>query len=113
MSTFDDLFNTAFGWEAPRSVRTSCYRQSFPSPKFKKEDGANTIEIAVPGCGEEDVSVEVEDDYLVIKAEGGGREVNRTFLLPPGTDPDLITATVEKGLLLIRIPENKKSRKIL
>lgn len=107
MNTFGDLFS--FGFDVVPKQR--CLR-SLKSVR-KEVPGASVLEFSVPGCDEEDVSVEVEDDCLIITATIQGSEVTKTYILPSRCDVDTLEAKIEKGLLTVTIPENKKRRKIL
>ena len=84
----------------------------------------------LPGLGEEDVKIEVEDRVLSISGErktvsedskAGYRRVERAFgsfrrtlTLPAGVDGSAITASFDKGVLEIAIPkpEQAKPRRI-
>ena len=80
--------------------------------KTTRTDTGITYELEVPGCSEEDVSVEVGNNLLVIEATVRGKTISRTYTLPEGSDPQSVTATVEHGLLVVEIP-NGERRKIL
>jgi HSP20 family protein len=84
----------------------------------------------LPGLGEDDVKIEVEDRVLTISGErtraseenkAGYRRVERAFgafrrtlTLPEGVDGEAITASFDKGVLEITIPkpEQRKPRRI-
>ncbi len=84
----------------------------------------------LPGLGEDDVKIEVEDRVLSISGErktvsedskAGYRRVERAFgsfrrtlTLPAGVDGSAITASFDKGVLEIAIPkpEQAKPRRI-
>jgi HSP20 family protein len=84
----------------------------------------------LPGLGEEDVKVELEDNVLTISGErrqeeqtqkGGFLRVeratgvfNRSLTLPEGVDADAVEATFDKGVLDVRIPkpEQRKPRRV-
>jgi HSP20 family protein len=84
----------------------------------------------LPGLGEDDVKIEVEDRVLSISGErtraseenkAGYRRVERAFgafrrtlTLPEGVDGEAITASFDKGVLEISIPkpEQRKPRRI-
>ena len=75
----------------------------------------------LPGVGEGDVSIELDDNVLTVSGERkaeqeekreGFHRVERSFgtfrrslTLPEGVDADAIAATFDKGVLEIRIPK--------
>lgn len=91
-----------------------------PAADVFRTDEAFVVRIDVPGVHEQDLSVQTEDGKLVVTAERGedvkvDREqwvrreratgqFTRTFSLPDGANPDLITANLESGVLELRIP---------
>src|SRR3954464_2756043 len=84
----------------------------------------------LPGLGEEDVSIELEDTVLTVSGERkseheekkeGFHRVERSFgtfrrslTLPDGVDADAIAATFDKGVLEVRVPkpEERKPRTV-
>jgi HSP20 family protein len=84
----------------------------------------------LPGLGEGDVSIEVEDNVLTVsgerkaehedKREGYMRveraygAFRRSLTLPEGIDPEAVTASFDNGVLEIRIPkpEERKPRRV-
>ncbi len=75
----------------------------------------------LPGMGDDDVSIEVENNVLTIsgerKAEHEERHEGyyrveratgsfaRSLSLPEGIDPESVTATFDNGVLTVRIPK--------
>ena len=84
----------------------------------------------LPGLGEDDVSIEVQDNTLTISGERraehvqrekGWHRIERSFgrfsralTLPDGVNPDGVTAEFDRGVLSVRIPkpEERQPRKI-
>ena len=84
----------------------------------------------LPGLGEDDVKIEVEDRVLSISGErtraseenkAGYRRVERAFgafrrslTLPEGVNPEGVQASFDNGVLEVRIPkpEERKPRKV-
>ena len=84
----------------------------------------------LPGLGEDDVSIEVQDNVLTIsgsreaeherKEQGWYRlersygSFSRSLTLPDGVDPDKVQASFDRGVLEVRIPkpEERKPRRI-
>ena len=90
------------------------------SPNFNVEDNESsyTFSLSLPGFKREEVSVEIQrDNYLVIKAEKGGKAkhlgISRSMHLGDEVDPDKVTAKLEDGILTIvctkrELPEPRK-----
>jgi HSP20 family protein len=84
----------------------------------------------LPGLGEDDVNIEIQDNSLVISGERkadhesherGWYRVERAFgrfsrslTLPDGIDPEAVDAQFDRGVLTVRIPkpEQRKPRRI-
>jgi HSP20 family protein len=84
----------------------------------------------LPGLGEDDVKLEVEDRVLTVsgerkteqteKSEGFYRveratgAFSRSLTLPKGVDADAVTARFDRGVLEVRIPkpQERKPRRI-
>jgi len=83
-------------------------------------DGKLVLSSKLPGLTENDVRVEVDDNYLVIQGErkfeqeeneGGVRRTERRYgrflraiALPDGADTEQVQASFENGMLNITIP---------
>jgi len=97
-------------------------------PRMNIEDKGNEIRVTaeLPGVGETDVEVTLEDDMLIIAGEkrqeeevdeGGMRLVERAFgrfrraiQLPFEPDPGQVDAKFRDGVLTITIPKNAEQR---
>ena len=95
-AVFDDLFlpkeSYGFSWTG----------------RSKKSDGFE-IELEVPGCTEEEVSVTVGGGMLYVTAKVRGHDLSKTYPIPAGCDLDKVTAGVENGLLTVKIlPSERK-----
>ena len=73
------------------------------------------IEVAVPGLIKDDLSIKVKDDVLTITHERDEEETFRftnsftkQYSLPDDVSVKTIVAKVEKGVLLVTIPKDKK-----
>src|SRR3954463_9122711 len=113
------LFNTAFDGPAPAG-NGAALRRWLPPMDLVETDDHFVLRADLPGLGEEDVSLEVEDRVLTIsgerkneqseKADGFYRverapgAFSRSLTLPEGIDADGIAATFDKGVLEVRIP---------
>ena len=92
---------------------------------FETED-AFVLKADLPGLGEEDVELELQDNVLTvsgerrfeheIKREGyhrierGSGSFSRSLTLPDGVDPDAIAASFDRGVLEIRIPKPEQTQ---
>ncbi|GAA1341933.1 Hsp20/alpha crystallin family protein [Actinocatenispora thailandica] len=112
---FDALMRSAFGDVAGRPAQ----RAGFTPAADVVSDGEDAvIRIELPGVRvEQDVTVEVDGDRLVVRGERrdetsdgerGRREVRygafrRTFGLPRHVGPDAVTASYDAGVLTVRV----------
>lgn len=91
-----------------------------PPVEISLRDGKLVVSAELPGLTENDVRVEVDDNYLVIQgerkfeqeeSEGGVRRTERRYgrflraiALPDGADTEHVQASFENGMLNITIP---------
>ncbi len=99
-----------------------------PRTNLHQDAGDYVLEVEMPGVTKEGIEVTVEDGKLtlighraaaasgakVIYSERPYAEYRRVFDLDPSIDPEKITASVEQGLLTLRLQkaETAKPRKI-
>ena len=118
------LFNTLFAAPEERSQRWT------PAMDLVEAEDHFLLKADLPGVGEDDVSIEIQDNALTISGERkeereqrerGWYRVERSFgrfsrslTLPEGIDPDAVTASFDKGVLSVRIPkpEQRKPRRV-
>lgn len=97
------------------------YNQSDDTPvNVRKNDGFLSFDIVLPGFSREDISVEVSNDTLIVKAKKEEEEksageyivqqfrmetVEKRFLLQPGADREEIKARFKNGLLTVTITD--------
>jgi HSP20 family protein len=95
-----------------------------PAVDIEETDDALLVEAEVPGVDRDDVDVELRDSELTVSGEIKEREKRgilrrRTrprgrfefrVTLPGGTDPERVEATLDKGVLTVRIPKSDQSR---
>jgi HSP20 family protein len=121
------LFNTVF--ETP-SPSTGALRRWMPAMDLVESDDHFVLRADLPGVSEEDVTIEFEDGALTVSGErkseheskgDGYYRVERAFgsfsrslTLPKGVDPEAVSASVDRGVLEVRIPkpEQRKPRRI-
>jgi HSP20 family protein len=123
------LFGTIFDSPAPGG-NGNTLRRWMPPMDLVETDDHFVLRADLPGLGEGDVNIEVEDNVLTVSGERkaehettkeGYHRVERAFgsfsrslTLPDGVDADAVTASFDRGVLEIRIPkpEQRKPRKI-
>jgi len=122
------LFNMVF--DAPAAPNGGTMRRWMPAMDLVETEGHFVLRADLPGLGEEDVNIEVEDRVLTVSGERraehetskeGYHRVDRAFgafsralTLPEGIDPEAVAASFDRGVLEVRIPkpEERKPRKI-
>lgn len=101
-----------------------------PPVEISFRDGNLSVSAELPGLSEKDVTVEIDDNYLVIQGErkieraeddGGVHRTERQYgrfiraiALPDGADTEHVQATFQNGMLNINIPvaQDKSSKQI-
>jgi HSP20 family protein len=119
----DRVFDAFFG-------QTDQGRRWVPPMDLVEAEDHFVLKADLPGLGEGDVNIEVQDGTLAIsgerKSEHEQREkgwyriersfgsFSRSLTLPDGVDPDRIEASFSQGVLEVRIPkpEERKPRRI-
>lgn len=122
------LFNTFF--DTPVTAGEGVGRRWIPAMDLVEAEDHYVLRADLPGLGEDDVSIEVEDDVLTVsgerKAEHEERNegyhrveraygtFSRSLTLPEGVDPEAVEARFDRGVLEVRIPkpEQRKPRKV-
>jgi HSP20 family protein len=101
-----------------------------PAMDLTEADDHFVLRADLPGLGEDDVSIEIQDNTLTISGERkaeheerqrGWYRVERSFgrfsrslTLPEGVDADAVEAHFDKGVLAVRIPKpaERKPRRV-
>jgi HSP20 family protein len=122
------LFNAAF--ETGSGGGTAAPRRWTPAMDLVETEDQFVLRADLPGLGEEDVNIELEDNVLTVsgerrtehedKREGFYRmeraygSFSRSLTLPKGVDPEAVTAAFDRGVLEVRVPkpEQRKPRRI-
>ena len=123
------LFNTVF--DAPTTGGDGgTMRRWMPAMDLLETADHFVLRADLPGLGEDDVKIELEDNTLTIsgerksehedKGEGFYRverafgSFSRSLKLPQGVDPEKVSASFDRGVLEARIPkpEQRKPRRI-
>ena len=118
------LFNTLF------DLTDSGVQRWVPAMDLTEADDHFVLLADLPGLGEDDVAIEIQDNTLTISGERkseheerrrGWYRLERSFgrfsrslSLPEGVDADAVSAEFDKGVLEIRIPkpEERKPRRV-
>jgi HSP20 family protein len=95
-----------------------------PASDAAATDDAYVVEVELPGVKEEDISVQLHDNMLIVKGnkhsshEEKGKTYyfsertygafQRTFRLPSDVDDSSIEAVAADGVLTLRIPKRKE-----
>jgi HSP20 family protein len=105
-------------------------RRWVPATDLLEKDDHFVLRADLPGLGEGDVSIEVQDNTLTVSGERkaehedqsrGWYRIERSFgrfsrslTLPEGVDADAIAAKFDRGVLEVRIPkpEERKPRRV-
>jgi HSP20 family protein len=127
-SEMNRLFNSFFDTPTPPNGGTA--RRWLPAMDVVETDDHFVLTADLPGLGEEDVNIEIEENVLTVsgerkaeheeKREGFVRversygSFRRSLTLPEGVDAEAVSANFDKGVLEIRIPkpEQRKPRKV-
>jgi HSP20 family protein len=122
------LFNTVF--DAPPAGNSGSLRRWMPAMDLVESGEHFVLRADLPGMGEDDIKIELEDGTLTVSGERkaehedrgeGYHRVERAFgafsrslTLPKGVDADAVSASFDRGVLEIRIPkpEERKPRRI-
>lgn len=118
------LFSTLF------DASDSGVQRWVPAMDLTEADDQFVLRADLPGLGEDDVSIEIQDDTLTVSGERkseheerqrGWYRVERSFgrfsrslSLPEGVDADAVSAQFDKGVLEVRIPKpaERKPRRV-
>jgi HSP20 family protein len=118
------LFNTLF------DLQDSGVQRWVPAMDLMEADDHFVLHADLPGLGDDDVSIEIQDNTLTISGERkseheerqrGWYRLERSFgrfsrslSLPEGVDADAVSAEFDKGVLEVRIPkpEERKPRRV-
>lgn len=125
---FDSMRNQIF--DSPKSCYPyNIYSYGTENPKTNKSTEYTVIEYALAGFSKNDISVEVDEDLLIIKAKEtketaekavaefyhkgiAKRSLEAKWALMPSVDKDNIKTSYEDGILKIELP-HKQTRKSL
>ena len=113
---------SSFGGQSPFASRQA----SFADVDMQEDESGWTVTARLPGLAPEEVAVDVDDRELCIRARseaevnaeiGGEAEGSRRrsfeyqFTIPGEVEPDDVDATMDHGLLTVRLPRSRRSRR--
>ena len=120
----DRVFDAFFGQSEHQA------RRWVPPMDLVEAEDHFVLKADLPGLGEDDVSIEIQDSTLTVsgerhadheQSERGWYRVERQFgrfsrslTLPEGIEADAVNASFDKGVLAVRIPkpEERKPRRV-
>ena len=124
------LFNNFFDAPTGRSSNGTQTRRWIPAMDLVETTDHYVLRADLPGLGDEDVNVQLEDNVLTISGERKTEQhteqegyyrlerafggFSRSLTLPDGVDPDSIQAHFDRGVLEITMPkpEQRKPRQV-
>ena len=127
-SEMNRLFNTVF--DGPTASGPATMRRWMPAMDLLESGDHFVLRADLPGMGEEDVKIELEDSTLTISGERRTEQesenegfyrveratgsFSRSLTLPKGVDPEAVSARFDRGVLEVRIPKpaERKPRRI-
>ena len=122
------LFGAAF--DSGAAGNSEIPRRWIPAMDLLEEDERFVLRADLPGVEEESINVELQDNVLTIsgerapehRAQDGGYQrlerawgaFSRSLTLPAGIDPESIEASLNNGVLEVRVPkpEERKPRRV-
>ena len=132
MTMLLEPFGSLFETPRQRQLRTDRTRAFYPAADLVADEDAMTLVMDVPGFKTDDLEIELNDGILRVRGErrypyasgAAGRRLQRlergygsferALQLPKEVDPSGLTATIEDGVLTVRIavPEARKPHRI-
>ncbi|MGH2856787.1 MAG: Hsp20/alpha crystallin family protein [Solirubrobacteraceae bacterium] len=127
-SDLNRLLNSFF--DTPTIGGPVARRHWTPAMDLVQTDGEYVLRADLPGLGEDDVKIELDENVLTISGErhseheqreAGWHRVERSsgsfrrsLRLPEGVDADAIRATFDKGVLEVTVPkpEQRQPRRV-
>jgi len=104
-------------------TRTQPQETARPLPVDIRDDGeAFTLTAYVPGLKAEDLNIQILDDSLTIEGKFGNQEgeyllselpagsFRRSLRLPTPLDADKTEASIENGILTLRVPRSETAK---
>ena len=97
---------------------------SVPAVNLRHDDEGYTLEVEMPGVSKDGVEITFDDGKLTVAghrrhgelpgkpvyAESAGHGYRRVFDLDPSIDPEKISASINQGLLTVRLSKAEASK---
>jgi hypothetical protein len=77
--------------------------------EVSRRDGGYDVELALPGFRPEQVEVSQHEDVINVDACNERRTIHRSFSLPDDVDPENIEASLDHGVLTIRLEQTPQA----
>ncbi len=124
------LFGTFFDTPTGGNGGPAELRRWIPAMDLTEDGERYVLHADLPGLGEDDVKVELEDNVLTIsgqrhsqaeerkegyrRVERASGSFSRSLMVPEGVDPEAIQASFDKGVLEVTIPKppEQKPRRV-
>ena len=116
----DSFLNTLFNMENQDVNQNKCM---VPKANIIEEEGKYVMQVALPGFDKKHISMNVENEELIVKAEKDDQDANfhlrefgaarmeRSFELTDDIDDEKISASFKNGILTIELPLKKEVNK--
>ena len=125
-NSLPSLVEEFFNHELPLSWNRNWANINTPAVNIAEGNNEYRIEVAAPGLGKDDFSINVENDVLTVSANKEEKheddnekytrkEFNyasfcRSFVLPKTVNSDEIFATHKEGILSIHVPKKAEAK---
>jgi len=123
-SLFDDFFNRSIAdFVGSDALVTQ------PAVNILETNAAFKLEVAAPGFEKQDFSLNVENDYLTVRAQRERQKddaaervtrrefrfdaFERSFKLPATVNQEVISAVYENGVLIVTIPKKEEAKSVV
>jgi HSP20 family protein len=126
MSTLSSLFDDFLGDNVYESVNRELAGGEWPKVDIEESADSYAIKAELPGMDKKDIAINIENGAIRIEGEKKtehkrekGRyyhlersygKFSRSFALPEGVDAEKVTASMEHGVLELKIPKNEQAK---
>ena len=108
LPTMDTFLNDFFG----KSFFNEFDQSFLPKVRTKENEENYELSFALPGFKKEDININIEDDVLIISSKVEKDDFKQSFenryQIPEDVDVDKINATMEDGILKIKVGKYKE-----
>jgi HSP20 family protein len=126
VTPINELFDAFFGAGIGQAVGSDEIRGITPRVNIIDSPGAFTLQLLAPGFAKDELTVKVENNMLVIKADSktstlkenerwnrrefGRNALRRSFRLPEGIQTEAISAEHVDGILTVTLPKHEEAK---